>query len=94
MSVEWSDAFNETPLPESIPGEQMLYVFHVQLKKDIVYDTSGLKSPNVQSAWSTASQSARELVAEAVRFGQDIDFESILAADTNDSPAHDISCSS
>ncbi|WP_152568942.1 hypothetical protein [Microvirga sp. BSC39] len=64
----------------------MLYFFHVQLKEDVVCDTSGVELPDIESARSIALQSARELVAEAVRLGRDTDFEAILVADVHGSP--------
>ena len=64
----------------------MLYFFHVQLNRDLIRDTSGVDLPNIESAWSLALRSARELVAEAVRFGRNTDFEAILVADAQGSP--------
>ncbi|WP_409564979.1 DUF6894 family protein [Microvirga sp.] len=60
--------------------------FHVQLREDIVCDTSGVELPNIEAAWSVALQRATELVVEAVRFGRDTGFDAILVADVHGSP--------
>jgi hypothetical protein len=57
------------------------YFLNIKLGKNLVKDELGSELPNLEAARGRALQSARELLVEAIRSGQDGNAEAVLVMD-------------
>ena len=59
------------------------FYFHLQIGSRLVRDARGIDMPSSQHAREQALLSMRELVADAVKAGTDLELEAVVVANTN-----------